>query len=103
MHPGLDVDGKILADLCRRNRVAKLESFGSRARGMAKADSDVDPLVAFADGCTPGLEFFALADELELMFGHHVDLFTRSSVERSPNAYKRQSILSAVQLLSDAA
>jgi predicted nucleotidyltransferase len=93
----LAIDRERLADLCRRHAIVRLELFGSRARGTARPDSDVDLLATFAPGCTPGQEFFGLADEFEALFGHPVDLFTRRSVEQSPNAYKRASILAAAE------
>jgi predicted nucleotidyltransferase len=95
MTPALDLDHGRLAALCRRHRIARLELFGSRAKGTARPDSDVDLLVTFEAGYTPGLEFFGLADEFAAIFGHPVDLVTRSAVERSPNPYKRASILAA--------
>jgi len=96
---GLAIDPAALTDLCRRYHVAKLELFGSRAKGTARPDSDVDLLVTFESGCTPGLEFFGMADDFAAIFGHPVDLFTRESVERSPNPYKRESILAAAEPL----
>ena len=100
---GLAVDSAALADLCRRYHVAKLELFGSRARGTARPDSDVDLLVTFEPGQTPGLEFFGLALDLEALLGRPVDLFTRPSVEQSANEYKRASILAAAEPLYVAA
>ena len=90
---GLDYDPEQLAEICRRYHVAKLELFGSRARGDARPESDVDLLVSFEVGYTPGLEFVELAEELESTFQRHVDLLTRSSIERSSNPFRRQSIL----------
>jgi predicted nucleotidyltransferase len=52
---GLDIDNGRLADLCRRYRVATLELFGSRAKGTARPDSDVDLLVSFESGLHAGL------------------------------------------------
>ena len=95
----LDVDRKRLADLCRRYHVAKLELFGSRAKGTSRPDSDVDLLVTFEPGQTPGLEFFGLADELEKLLGHPVDLLTRPRVERDENPYFKQSVLSVAEPL----
>ena len=95
----LDIDHERLASLCRQYHVAALELFGSRAKGTARPDSDVDLLVTFAEGQTPGLGFFALALELESLFGHPVDLFTRASIERSPNPIKRRSILATTESL----
>lgn len=100
---GLDYDPQRLADICRRYRVAKLELFGSRARGEARPESDVDLLVTFEAGYTPGLEFVELAEALEQTFHHDVDLLTRSSIEHSANPYRRQSILSTVESVYAAA
>ena len=61
----LDIDRERLAEFCRRNHVAKLELFGSRANGTSRPDSDIDLLVTFEPVQTPGLEFFGMADELE--------------------------------------
>ncbi len=99
----LDIDADRLAELCRRYHVVTLELFGSRAKGAARPDSDVDLLVTFEEGQTPGLEFFGLALDLEALFGHPVDLFTRASIERSPNPIKRQSILATTERLYDRA
>ena len=96
---GLTIDPVCLADLCRRHHISRLELFGSRAKGTARPDSDVDLLVTFEPGHTPGLEFFGLAEEFAAVLGRPVDLFTRDSVERSPNPYKRASILSSAELL----
>ena len=86
-----------LAEICRRHHVARLELFGSRATGQARQDSDVDLLVTFAVGFTPGLEFFAFADELEQLFGRHVDLLTRARVERDGNHRFRDNVLAAAE------
>jgi len=51
----LDIDRERLAEFCRRNHVAKLELFGSRAKGTSRPDSDIYLLVTFEPGQTPGL------------------------------------------------
>ena len=103
MSVGLAVDPQVLAAVCRRHRVAKLEVFGSRAHGIPRADSDVDLLVSFADGYMPSLfaadGFMALVSELEQLFGHPVDLLTRASVEQDPNEYFRASALAGTEVL----
>ncbi len=96
---GLPIDHARLADLCRRYHVAKLELFGSRARGTASPDSDVDLIVTFTGGRTPGLAFVTLAEELEAIFGHRVDLLVRDTVERDENPIRRRNILSQVEEL----
>ncbi len=95
----LAVDQARLSELCRRFRITKLELFGSRACGRARPDSDVDLLVTFADGHTPGLEFFGMADAFAAIFGHPADLLTRRTVERDRNESFRHSVLSRVDTL----
>ena len=77
--------------------MVRLELFGSRAKGLSRADSEVDLLVSFTAGFTPGLEFFALADELERLYGWHVDLLTRARVERDENPLFKRSVLGAAE------
>ena len=96
---GLPIDDWRLADLCRRYHVAKLELFGSRAKGTARPDSDVDLLVTFEEGQTPGLEFFGMALDLEALLGHPVDLLPRSTVEQDRNPYFRHNVLAKAELL----
>ena len=86
----LRIDYDRLADLCNRYDVVRLEVFGSFIRGDAEAGSDLDILVTFDPGARVGLEFVALQQELEALFGRSVDLLTRSSVEHSPNKYFRR-------------
>jgi predicted nucleotidyltransferase len=88
---------RLLAPLCERHGVAKLEVFGSRATGEARSDSDVDLLVTFLPGTRLGLDFFALHDELEAILGSKVDLLTRRSVELDPNPIRRRSILESAR------
>ena len=95
----LDIDQERLAALCRHYHVAKLELFGSRAKGTARPDSDVDLLVTFVGNRTPGLAFVTMAEELEAVFGRSVDLLTRDTVERDENPIRRTSILSQIEQL----
>jgi predicted nucleotidyltransferase len=47
-----------LADFCRSHHIRRLAVFGSTMRGTARTDSDVDLLVEFEAGETPGLICF---------------------------------------------
>ncbi len=89
---GLDYDHARLAEICRRYRVAKLELFGSRARGEARPDSDVDLLVTFEEGYTPGWELAGLLEDLVNALGRKVDLITRWTLEHDPNADFRSRV-----------
>lgn len=65
-----------LSAFCRRNGITRLSLFGSVLREDFQPNSDVDILVEFAVGRTPGLAFFAMQEELSQMLGRSVDLNT---------------------------
>jgi predicted nucleotidyltransferase len=69
-------DREALAALCRRHGIRRLALFGSVLRGDAGPDSDVDILVEFEPGRTPGLRFIAIQEELSTLLGRNVDLST---------------------------
>jgi predicted nucleotidyltransferase len=72
------VDQDALALVCRRHHIQWLAVFGSHARGDARPDSDVDVLVDFEPGMTPGFGIVRVAEALGPIFGgRRVDLVTR--------------------------
>ena len=72
----LEASPQALANFCHRHHIKRLAFFGSVLRADFSGDSDVDVLIEFGEGDTPGLEFFGLADELETILGRKVDLLT---------------------------
>ncbi len=81
--PALAYDGERLADLCRRYHIRRLSLFGSVLRDDFGRDSDVDVLVEFEPGRTPGLGIVDIEDELSGLFGgRRVDLVTEKSLHR---------------------
>jgi hypothetical protein len=63
--------------------VAKLSLFGSVLTDAFDPDSDVDVLVEFEAGHTPGLAIIDLEDELSAVFGgRSVDVVTQRSLHR---------------------
>jgi len=80
----LFADQAALAALCRRHHIRRLSLFGSRLKGTARADSDVDLLVEFEPGGTPGLiRLGGIARELsDLLGGRKVDLRTDGDLSR---------------------
>ena len=60
MNPSLHIPAEGLSDFCLRNHIRKLAIFGSALRPDFRPDSDVDVLVEFEPGHTPGLHFFEL-------------------------------------------
>lgn len=79
-----------LASFCRRNHIRKLSIFGSAMRGELSRDSDIDLLVEFEQGLTPGL-FSIVRIEMELteMLGRKVDLRTPEDLSQ----YFRDEVL----------
>lgn len=75
-HHGIKFDPQRMADFSRRHRVRKLALFGSILRDDFTPDSDIDVLVEFEPGATPGLAFFAMQEELTQLLGHRVELST---------------------------
>ena len=99
---GLSIDHNLLGDICRRYHVSALELFGSRVKGTAHEDSDVDLLVTFSQPVDLDV-LVVLAADLEELFHHPVDLLTRSSVEASINPIKKKAILDVAEPLYAAA
>lgn len=71
-----------IADFCKRNHIRKLSLFGSVLRDDFGPDSDVDVLVEFEEGETPGLAYFSMARELEALLGRPVDFLTEGGISR---------------------
>lgn len=67
---------KKLEDFCGRNHIRKLAFFGSVLRDDFGPNSDIDVLVEFEPGKTPGFAFFGMQEELSEILGHKVDLNT---------------------------
>ena len=101
MHADISRHLSEMQALCRRYDVARLEVFGSAARGadFDPARSDADFLVEFEPGSvlSPLDQFFGLADALERLLGRRVDLLERGAVEASRNFIRRRQILADAQ------
>ncbi|MFA6242804.1 MAG: nucleotidyltransferase domain-containing protein [Candidatus Hydrogenedentales bacterium] len=77
------IDREQLALFCRRNQIRKLAFFGSAIRNDFREESDVDVLVEFGQGETPGLlQMVSLEQELTEMFGRKADLRTPAELSR---------------------
>jgi hypothetical protein len=95
----LEFSSETLAAICRRYAVRRLSAFGSVLRDDFGTESDIDLLVEFEPGRTPGFGFFRLQEELTGLFGRRVDLNTRASL--SP--YFRDRVLFEARALYVAA
>lgn len=72
----IKVPQQALNAFCRRHHIRKLALFGSVLRDDFGPESDVDVLVEFTPGHTPGFAFFAIQEELSGLLGRSVDLHT---------------------------
>lgn len=70
----------LVAGLCEEYGIQKLAVFGSALRDDFGPESDLDLLVEFKPGATPGLAFFAIQDQLTRLLGRTVDLNTAASL-----------------------
>jgi hypothetical protein len=90
----LDEIQRIVRSVCQGRNVARVDLFGSMARGEGGPGSDVDLLVEFLPGSNIGLfEMGALKEDLEERLGCRVDLVSRRAVEQSRNPIRRAAIL----------
>jgi predicted nucleotidyltransferase len=100
VQPDIAEKREALAELCRRYGVARLEVFGSAARGVGfdRNRSDADFLVTFKPSARNDLAAFAdLKDALEQLLGRPVDLVERETIEASRNFIRRRAILNEAE------
>lgn len=86
--------------LCRRYGVARLDVFGSAARGkdFDPGRSDIDLLVEFAPDARGSIAaLFDFEEAAAEVFARPVDLVERAAVEASRNPYRKRRILSEAE------
>ncbi len=93
------IDRAAVADFCCRHHIRRLALFGSVLRDDFTPDSDVDVLVEFEPGHTPGLAFFRMQREFSEILGRKADFNTPQDLSR----YIRTEILAEAEVLYDAA
>ena len=77
--------------LQRKYPIGKLGVFGSYARGEATDKSDID--VAVEINGTMGLNFIAMADEIEALFGIKTDVVPERSIKPKYLSYVEKDIV----------
>jgi uncharacterized protein len=96
---GITLSRDGIAAFCRRHHIRRLSLFGSILRADFNRSSDIDVLVEFEPGHTPGLAFFAMQNELSDQLGRSVDLHTVGSLSK----YFRDRVLAEAEIQYDAA
>lgn len=99
MSAHITIDRARVAAFCQSHRILKLSLFGSVLRDDFGPDSDVDVLVEFQPGQTPGLAFFRMQAELSDLLGRRVDLNTPGFLSR----YFRDAVLAEAEIVYAAA
>jgi predicted nucleotidyltransferase len=99
VHASVDRKREDVRDLCRRYGVARLDVFGSAARGrdFDEAASDVDFLVEFEAPDDELARYLDFRDALTALFGRAVDLVDRKEIEASRNYIRQRAILTGVE------
>ena len=79
----MNLANKNLSEFCRRHYIKKMSLFGSALIGNLGPESDIDLLVEFERGHTPGLiKLSGMEIELEEILGRKVDLRTPQDLSR---------------------
>lgn len=76
----LGLSRDVLERFCQEHGIRRLSVFGSIVREDFQPGSDVDVLVEFEPGRTPGLGFLSIQDRLSDLVGRRVDLLTPGSM-----------------------
>lgn len=93
--PEVRVPQPQLTELCRRHHIRRLWLFGSMLRGDGGPHSDVDVLVEFQQGHTPGWEIVDIEDDFSQLFGgRKVDMVNPKYLSRR----LKDRVLAAAQL-----
>ena len=88
--------GGAVAPICQRHGIHRLALFGSRLKGTARDDSDLDLLVEFKPGRLPGLlGLSAIELELSQALGLKVDLRTAAELSR----YFRDEVVQSARVV----
>ncbi len=89
------IDRDKIAEFCRRHHMKRLSLFGSILCDDFGPESDVDVLVEFEDGHTPGWDSFSMQEELAGIIGRKVDLNTPACLSK----YFRHQVFSEARQL----
>jgi len=94
------IDAGRLRRFCADKGIRRIRVYGSATRGdFDPARSDIDLLIDFLPGRTPGFGFFALGDELAEILGRKVDVNT----ERMLSEHFREEVLRQAKVIYGAA
>lgn len=82
-----------IAQICQKYHIKKLSLFGSVLRDDFHPHSDIDILIEFEPGHTPGFAFIDIQDQLTALLQRPVDLNTPQDLSR----YFRDQVLTEAE------
>lgn len=84
MNIRIPIDRRQIANFCRKYHIRKLSLFGSVLRDDFRPDSDIDTLVEFEPGHTPGfIRLYQIEQEFSILVGgRRPDLVTPGFLNR---------------------
>lgn len=90
-----------IIELCKKHGIVRIELFGSAATGKFNSEtSDLDFIIDLGDyESGVAVRFFDFVNEMEQLFGRHVDLLTDRSIT---NPYLRMSVDRSRELIYEA-
>jgi hypothetical protein len=96
MNKNLITDKEKINDFCQRHHIRRLAIFGSALRDDFSPDSDIDVLLEFVPGYTPGFfRLFDMEEELSGLFGgRKVDMRTPQDLSR----YFRDEVVATAEV-----
>jgi uncharacterized protein len=97
MNINLEAIERDVTAFCRKWSISELSLFGSVLREDFSAASDIDVLIEFAAGARYSvLDMAAMQEQLEALFGRHVDLVEKASLK---NPFRRSAIMKTRRVL----
>ncbi|NJN21808.1 MAG: nucleotidyltransferase family protein [Leptolyngbya sp. RL_3_1] len=91
----ITIEPEALIPLCQHHHIRKLALFGSVLRDDFRPDSDIDILVEFEPGYTPGFDFIDIQDKLAAIIGRTIDLNTPQDLSR----YFRDQVIAEAEVI----
>ncbi len=91
----INLSPETIQQFCQRYSIRKLSLFGSVLRDDFTKESDVDVLVEFEPGKTPGLAIITMEDELSNIINRQIDLRTIADLSR----YFRDQVLAEAMVI----
>lgn len=96
----IEFDQVVLASLCAKWQISRLEAFGSVLRPDFHEGSDIDLLVEFAPHAKRTLyDLFEAESEFSALLGRPVELVSKRGLANSENYIRRESILNSAVTL----